>query len=323
MIASLYFVSVARLSVPVAALITAAATLFTATACSTPADSALDLALLTDPEAHPDYPATMVEFTVSSAGARLPAHIYIANGPGPHPTVVLAHGIPGNERNLDLAQALRRFGFSTVFFHYRGAWGAEGDYSLMGQLDDVDAVLARLGTREAAESWRVDPDALSILGHSLGGFVALASGARNPALSCVMSLSPANPALWKPGDSDSDAAAGQDDAGAELAGYADGLFMLKSLSGERLMAELRATPVEALNTEGFGPALADKQVLMLVGEDDAATPAAMMFDPVVAAYEQIPGLDLSARHLPGDHSFSSSRVLLTRAILSWADTRCR
>jgi len=38
--------------------------------------------------------------------------------------VVLLHGYPGNERNLDLAQARRRDGWDIVFFHYRGAWGS-------------------------------------------------------------------------------------------------------------------------------------------------------------------------------------------------------
>ena len=40
--------------------------------------------------------------------------LYPAGGEGPHPTVLLCHGIPGCERNLDLAQAVRRAG-GTLF----------------------------------------------------------------------------------------------------------------------------------------------------------------------------------------------------------------
>ena len=32
------------------------------------------------------------------------------------------HGYPGHEKNLDLAQSLRRTGFSSVIFFYRGCW---------------------------------------------------------------------------------------------------------------------------------------------------------------------------------------------------------
>ena len=39
--------------------------------------------------------------------------------------VLLLHGFPGNEKNLDLAQDLRADGFNVLFFHYRGAWGSE------------------------------------------------------------------------------------------------------------------------------------------------------------------------------------------------------
>jgi hypothetical protein len=32
--------------------------------------------------------------------------IYIASGAGPHPTVLMLHGFPGNEKNLDLAHSV-------------------------------------------------------------------------------------------------------------------------------------------------------------------------------------------------------------------------
>lgn len=34
--------------------------------------------------------------------------VYQASGAGLHPTIVICHGLPGNEKNLDLAQAARR-----------------------------------------------------------------------------------------------------------------------------------------------------------------------------------------------------------------------
>lgn len=46
------------------------------------------------------------------------------------------HGIPGWERNFDLAQALRRAGFHVLVFHYSGSWGNDGTYSLAHILED-------------------------------------------------------------------------------------------------------------------------------------------------------------------------------------------
>ena len=59
---------------------------------------------------------------------RLLSVLYTAAGEGLHPTVLLLHGIPGWERNLDLAQALRRVGFCVATFHYSGSWGADGEF---------------------------------------------------------------------------------------------------------------------------------------------------------------------------------------------------
>ena len=280
--------------------------------------AAIDAVLLRDPPRDAEHPASVVELTIPSHGRRLPGHIYLAAGAGPHPTVILLHGLPGNERNLDIAQALRRFGFNTLYFHYRGAWGAEGDYRFSHLPEDALAVLEYLREPERARELRVDTSALSLLGHSLGGFTALAAGARDDDLRCVIALSPANLAPWKAGMEDADSAGAR-----ELAAYADQLFMLNGLSGQRLREELAYIDIARLDTTAFAAGLRNKAVLIMVGEGDRVTPAASMFDPVVAAYAEAGGMDLTARKIPGDHSFSETRLRLTREILAWSDSHCR
>ena len=69
------------------------------------------------------------------------ALLFVAAGKGPHPTVILMHGLPGNERNLDLAQAIRRAGWDVLTFTYRGAWGSAGDFSISNAMEDTAAAL--------------------------------------------------------------------------------------------------------------------------------------------------------------------------------------
>jgi hypothetical protein len=45
-----------------------------------------------------------------SNGVNLNAVLYTANGVGPHPNVLILHGLPGNEQNIDLAQSMRQAG---------------------------------------------------------------------------------------------------------------------------------------------------------------------------------------------------------------------
>ena len=65
---------------------------------------------ITDPPrdaAHPPQPVAFVLKAPDGAGA-MNALLWQAGGAGAHPTLLLFHGFPGNEQNLDLAQAARR-----------------------------------------------------------------------------------------------------------------------------------------------------------------------------------------------------------------------
>ena len=65
-------------------------------------------AIYTDPAPDKAHPAAMEVVHIPSGGVEINGVVYVAAGAGPHPTVVLCHGLPGNEKNLDLAQAMRR-----------------------------------------------------------------------------------------------------------------------------------------------------------------------------------------------------------------------
>ena len=92
-----------------------------------------------DPPRDSRHPARNQQLLIDSHGAKMNALFFLAAGAGPHPTMLLLHGLPGNERNLDLAQAVRRAGWNVLTFTYRGAWGSEGDFSISNSLEDSRA----------------------------------------------------------------------------------------------------------------------------------------------------------------------------------------
>ena len=53
-------------------------------------------AVISEPPPDPIHPATMASPDISSHEAKMFAVIYIAAGEGPHPTVLMLHGFPGN-----------------------------------------------------------------------------------------------------------------------------------------------------------------------------------------------------------------------------------
>ncbi|HEY0325753.1 MAG TPA: alpha/beta fold hydrolase, partial [Allosphingosinicella sp.] len=150
-------------------------------------------AVANDPPRHPTHPARNRQLVIPSGPVRaelgrpaeMNALMLQAAGPGPHPTLLLLHGLPGNERNLDLAQAARRAGWNVLTFTYRGAWGSEGTFSIQHAVADTEAALGWLRSEEAARDYGVDRGRIVVAGHSMGGYMAAhvaASDIRNPAL---------------------------------------------------------------------------------------------------------------------------------------------
>jgi pimeloyl-ACP methyl ester carboxylesterase len=124
-----------------------------------PAFAATPAAVIADPPADKAHPAGMRYVQIPSHGALLNGVLYTASGAGPHPALLFLHGFPGNEQNLDLAQAVRRAGFDVLTLHYRGAWGSPGAFSFAHALEDSDAALAFL--RGNTGKFHINPGASS------------------------------------------------------------------------------------------------------------------------------------------------------------------
>ena len=118
---------------------------------------------------------------------RILVTILRAGGEGKHPTILLAHGIPGVEKNLDLAQGLRRVGFHVVTFHYSGSWNSDGDYAIAHCLEDTETVLEYILQNE---DMGFDQEKLYMVGHSMGCFIAAHMAAKHPELKATVTLAP-------------------------------------------------------------------------------------------------------------------------------------
>src|ERR1700761_1252396 len=156
-------------------------------------------ALIADPPVDKAHPAAMAAFQIPSHGALMNALAYIPAGAEPHPLAIVYQGFPGNEKNLDLAQAMRRAGWSAIFFDYRGSWGTPGDFSFTHAMEDADAAIAYLRVPGHAAKLRVDPKRIVLLGHSMGGYMAAHAGAHDPGVMAVGLISAVNLHDWAQG----------------------------------------------------------------------------------------------------------------------------
>src|SRR3990170_7652490 len=76
-----------------------------------------------------------------SGGFQLLGTLFLAKSDLPKATAVILHGLPGIEKNYDLAHLLRDRGWNSLIFHYRGCWGSAGSYNFATILQDVLAAI--------------------------------------------------------------------------------------------------------------------------------------------------------------------------------------
>ncbi|MEV0231749.1 alpha/beta fold hydrolase [Nonomuraea sp. NPDC050786] len=256
-------------------------------------------------------PAGTPAVTFDSGGERLLGVLHLPAGPGPHPIVVLLHGFPGNERNFDVAQALRRAGYAALVFHYRGSWGVGGSYSWRHALEDT----ARVVEAVRGDS-RLDAARLALVGHSMGGFVALMTAAADPAVRAVASV-----AAFDMGA----AAAGCADPAVRAAYVRDfdgELLPLRGTSGAALVAEMEANGAE-WSLASLAPRLAGRPVLLIGTGRDPVTPAETHHHPLVRAFGSHPAAQLEHHLFPTDHALSDHRVELTDTVTDFLDRTLR
>jgi uncharacterized protein len=290
-----------------------AAILMSTTAVASVNADAQQSAITTDPAPDKANPAAMTTFQIPSHGAMLNALGYIASGAGPHPVVVLLHGFPGNEKNLDLAQAIRRDGWDVVYFDYRGSWGSPGNFSFTHSIEDTQAAVAYLRDAANAKKLRSDPAYIVLIGHSMGGFMARYVAAQDPAIKAVGLISAADMGVdrvqsLKPGEEKKAVAALAADFAAE------GMAPLAGCTPESLAKEVVANAA-AWNIVALAPKLASRPMLVITSDDGLAPSNAAFVDALHNAGND----EVTAIHMATDHSYSDERIALEKAVLDGLD----
>ena len=259
-------------------------------------------------------PASMQSFQIPSHGAQLNAFVYVAKGAGPHPLVVLLHGFPGNERNLDLAQDIRRAGWDVLYFDYRGSWGSPGDFSFTHGIEDTAAAVNYLRSPAMAKILRLDPSRIVLIGHSMGGFMAVQDTAADRYILGMALISAADiggriPLLLP---KEAEAAAIR---GLSAAYDREGMAPLSGCTPEGLAHETLANAAQwrflaKVSSLRSRPAL-------IVTSNDAYARGDQAF---ASALRHAGNNRVATLHLSTDHVYSDQRGALSAAVIRWLAT---
>ncbi|KGI66185.1 alpha/beta fold hydrolase [Mycolicibacterium rufum] len=134
---------------------------------------------------------TDTEIQFDSGDSFCAATVYRPAGPGPHPMIVMGHGL-GSVRQMRMPAYAERFvaaGYSCLLFDYRHFGGSGG---VPRQLLDIDRQLQ--DWTSAVEFARtlpgVDSDRIVLWGTSFGGGHVLVTAARDPRIAAVIAQCP-------------------------------------------------------------------------------------------------------------------------------------
>ena len=274
---------------------------FTAAQAQTPA------AITRDPPVDRAHRAAMAVVHIPTHGVLVNGVLYEAAGAGPHPTMVLLHGLPGNEQNLDLAQAVRRAGWNVLTLHYRGSWGSPGAFSFTHVFEDAQAALDFIRSPANLRTYAVDPRRVVVAGHSMGGMAASIVGANDATLAGVAMISAANFVMF----------GGVHDARAKAELEAFMADNRESLAGvtPAMMADEAAGNAARWDFVSYAKALARHPLLLVTSDDGLAPPS----DALARAAKSDGGVVTQVR-LATDHSYSDARVALETAVIDWLAT---
>lgn len=259
-------------------------------------------AIYTDPPAKAQHPARMEVLHIPSGGVEINGVAYLAAGPGPHPTVVLCHGLPGNEKNLDLAQALRRRGWNAITFNYRGSWGSPGTFRFGQNPQDARAVLAFLRQPETVTRLGIDTRRMAMIGHSMGGWVTAMAGSEEPTLRGLVLISAGDFGL-----------VGQMPEPDRIQLVVENSETLNN-TAQALSAELAAHAAD-WDYVNRAAALKAMPLLVLTSDDGLAAHGNVL----VAALRKVGGTKVRTAHVATDHSWSDHRIDLEARVIRFLE----
>lgn len=248
-------------------------------------------------------PAGMIELTIPSDNALLAGFIYLANGPGKHPTLLLLHGYPGNERNLDLAQVVRAHGWNVIYFDYRGSWGSQGRFTFKTCVKDVVNVVGFC--KKYTDSLQIDTSNIVLFGHSMGGWVCLKALQELPEVKKGFALSAWN--MYEDFKNVRTEKEMLDLAGGPEAG---GRSFVLNASLQDIFDPVWKEP-GYFNLAKGGKALAKKQIIML----DENTRNSTLANALKSGNEEYFEYEVWRT----DHPFTNKRVALINKVLAFLD----
>jgi alpha-beta hydrolase superfamily lysophospholipase len=117
-------------------------------------------------------------------GADISAMLYVPSEGSAHPAIILYHGVTATkETMIEFAENFAENGFVVLAYDHRSHGESTGDFTWEGMLEDSLTALDIVRGRDD-----VDSDRVSLMGHSMGGMIAIMTAAVDGNIRAVVDL---------------------------------------------------------------------------------------------------------------------------------------
>ena len=205
-----------------------------------------------------------------------------------HACAILCHGFAGFTRWDDVAHDLCRAGITVVIPHHRGAWGSEGEYTVTGCIRDAENLAAWAMSPEIAAKYAIDPGAVYLVGHSMGGNSVLNAARRDMRVKGVALIAPCDIGFMAQTMT-------KEALTAFLVG--EGLHVLHRASDEAVVDDIVANAA-GMRFTAAAPAVSARRVFLATGDYDTLVPSKPL-DEFWACLGDGPGRFVRVRYKSG------------------------
>ena len=261
-----------------------------------------------------------VEVAIDSEGYAMRGRFFTSGTAGPHATLLLIPGYPGNPEDvLGMGARLSLKGINVLMVNPRGMHDSEGTFTFAGSLQDIGAAFRWLRTSEALARFNIDTANVFLGGYSWGGGMSLAYAATDPRAQKLISIA-------------------GNDHGEFIREFERNepfaetiLDMLRSTQAPEgpVRFDLEATLTElAEGQEAYGlrenaQRLSDRSVLLIGGWKDTGVTVDRVLLPFYRALESNGTEDVTFLVYHDDHGFARVRDKLASDIAEWIEERVR
>lgn len=260
-----------------------------------------------------------LDIQIKRSQVLLNGKFYLSNGAETSPTLLILHGMPGNEKDvLGIGTRMSQMGFNVLAFNYSGTHGSQGKWSYDNVQKDISAAYKYLHEPDNIRRFKIDTSRIAIGGWSFGGGMALVYGSKHPEARVVFAIAGSDSGEFMRQYSRSKRFASSIDHMFDTWKYPSGPIRFGQGTTPREITSDKIKELEGnYDLRLIAPQLIDKHVLLIGGWNDQNVTIEDHVLPLYRSLKKAKAKQVRIVALQDNHVFGKTRDALAETLSEW------